>query len=515
MRSVIAFSCAMVILFVNASFADESRFGLDYIFPTDPQYVNKPFAQVYKEAGLTWVNFGDVRWKYFEKRPPKGDKHFYEWQGLDHAVRHWQKHGFDIVMTVRTGKAWFSGPMKYTTDKAVPIIKLMIAESDRMPKEEHMIHYETFIKSLVERYDGDGVEDMPGLIRPVLHYQIGNEYGNPAFWTGSVEQYYRLLTVASRAARSANITVRIIPNGLRTNDAFHNDPHAERLESTMGKYESQVTDDFYIDCWKRMRELDEGSLQMKSVFDVVDAGGNGSWHTTSQGYYTYVRRILDQAGNQHIPIWDMESRNEPLLTPIRDTHIYMELGIPKGKHIVNVLKNPMNPQHQKTKRWYRAEQARITAKVFVAKFAAGNEKVFMGMPMDWDKGIGKFSWPNPFMGFVDSNATPWPAYYTLKLLVNELDGFSSSRTMAAPSGVALYKFDFGDGRSPVWVAWVEDIRPRGVDSPLTPREVTLRDVFPQQAFEIPTLGENTEPVQFSEVQGGIVVTLNATPVFFK
>jgi len=35
--------------------------------------------------------------------------------------------------------------------------------------------YEKWLTAVVERYDGDGKDDMKGLQFPVLHYEIGNE----------------------------------------------------------------------------------------------------------------------------------------------------------------------------------------------------------------------------------------------------------------------------------------------------------------------------------------------------
>lgn len=492
-----------------------SRFGLDYVFPMDPQYQRKPFAKRYQEAGVTWVNFADIRWKFLEPRRPSKSRHFYDWKKLDAGVKHWQGHGFDIVMTVRTGNAWFSGPVKYTLDEAAPLIKLMIAQSDRLPKEEHLEDFELFIEAIVERYDGDGSKDMPGLERPILHYQIGNEYGNPAFWTGTVEDYYHLLRLANQAAARANRNVKIICNGLRTNDAFHNDPEGVRFEEKMKRYERQVDNDFYIDNWKRMRDLDEGTLKLTGLFSIVDAGGNGSWYTTSEGYFAYVRGILDEAGNRHIPVWDMETRNEPLLTPLINTHIHMELGIPDGKQLVGILKKPLSAKHRETQAWYRAEQARLTAKVFVTKFAAGNEKVFMGMPMDWDQGIGALSWPNPFMGFLKANAQPWPAYYTLKMLVESLDGFSSASRVESPPGVSLYRFGFPDPRKPVWVAWLDQERSPGPDEALATETVILKGITCLEAHAIPTTGDSRSNVPYEMTEQGHEVELSTTPVFFR
>src|SRR5574340_667881 len=42
-----------------------------------------------------------------------------------------------------------------------------------LPKDEQK--YIAFVKATVERYDGDGVDDMPGLANPIKYWQVGNE----------------------------------------------------------------------------------------------------------------------------------------------------------------------------------------------------------------------------------------------------------------------------------------------------------------------------------------------------
>ena len=59
-------------------------------------------------------------------------------------------------------------------------------------------------------YDGDGRNDMPGLISPILHYQVGNEYYNELFWAGTADEYCRLLEDFCGAARQACPEVKVI-----------------------------------------------------------------------------------------------------------------------------------------------------------------------------------------------------------------------------------------------------------------------------------------------------------------
>ena len=55
---------------------------------------------------------------------------------------------------------------------------------------------------MMERYDGDGVDDMPGLLAPVRHWVIGGEW--TGFWpSGSAQDYLELLELTRTAARDA------------------------------------------------------------------------------------------------------------------------------------------------------------------------------------------------------------------------------------------------------------------------------------------------------------------------
>lgn len=509
-----AFPLCLILLLV-ANFLEAqpgnnpSRFGLDYVFPTDPQYQDKPFSKIYREAGLRWVNFADVKWQYLEPREPARGTHSYEWDKLDRAVRHWQSHGFDITMTLRLGKAWFTGPSKIEVEFP-PVLRAMANFSDRLPKKMHFGDYKNWVSALAERYDADGKNDMPGLQRPVLYYQIGNEYGNPVFFSGTIEDYFVLLRMASESIRSAAPYARIIPNGLRTNDLFHNDPDATHTRQTLQEFYARL-EELHREGWKRGLQLDEQIIGTPDLFDLLDAGGNGSWHTAAEGYYAYVKRIQEQSNNG-LPIWDMEARNEPLLTPIETTHMHMELGVPQGRHILNLLKWVNHRDHEKAVNWYRKEQARLTAKVFVSKFAAGYQKVFMGMPMDWDKGVSALTWPNPYMGFLDSRSRKWPAYFTLQFLIRELDGFTTATRVPSEKGIRLFKFTFPK-KQEIWVAWAEDESPRGMNDPLVRRKLTLNGLHPKKALEIPMKPGEIKEKLFSNTPEGCEIQVSSTPVF--
>jgi len=150
----------------------DSPFGLDYVFVLDPKTNNPKIIDLYGDTvGIRWVNFAKVGWDQIEKRRPQGNKHFYNWILLDKAVTLWQKHGVHIMMSLRVRNPW--GTQKPTDKNFVYqrglAKKLILATTDYLPKSKHMDDYREFISNLVERYDGDGKDDMPGLLFPVLY----------------------------------------------------------------------------------------------------------------------------------------------------------------------------------------------------------------------------------------------------------------------------------------------------------------------------------------------------------
>ncbi|MDP2314613.1 MAG: hypothetical protein Q8P41_17045 [Pseudomonadota bacterium] len=99
--------------------------------------------------------------------------------------------------------------------------------------------YQAWVEQVVERYDGDGLDDMPGLARPVLGWEVDNEPdqhnqvaprgagagqeadGTPARVggeaTGRFEtpaEYAQVLIVTSQAIRRADPEARVLSGGL-------------------------------------------------------------------------------------------------------------------------------------------------------------------------------------------------------------------------------------------------------------------------------------------------------------
>jgi len=78
--------------------------------------------------------------------------------------------------------------------------------------------YRRFVTALVERYDGDGKDDMPGLEIPIKYWEVGNEPSMQSrfntFLQGSLEDYFKLLKVTYQAVKQADPEVKVVHAGM-------------------------------------------------------------------------------------------------------------------------------------------------------------------------------------------------------------------------------------------------------------------------------------------------------------
>ncbi|MBT5022239.1 hypothetical protein HOK51_00760 [Candidatus Woesearchaeota archaeon] len=77
--------------------------------------------------------------------------------------------------------------------------------------------YKNFLKTLVERYDGDGIDDMQDLKIPIKHYEILNEpdLDSPdlTFFKGTHEEYVEILKVSYETIKETCSDCKIVQGG--------------------------------------------------------------------------------------------------------------------------------------------------------------------------------------------------------------------------------------------------------------------------------------------------------------
>lgn len=164
-------------------------------------------ARLARDVGATWVrghtgNFPRLGWSSVRDRPEllagEGDA----W------VRALQSQGLEGLGMI---SPWPGNQTANATERYVP---------------DDLAAYEAHVRRVVERYDGDGVDDMPGLTRPVRYWEVDNE---PDLKFTNVprdpvrpmkpetfcfpEEYAQVLIATSRAIKAANPEAVVLNGG--------------------------------------------------------------------------------------------------------------------------------------------------------------------------------------------------------------------------------------------------------------------------------------------------------------
>lgn len=185
--------------------------------------------------------------------------------------------------------------------------------------------------------------------------------------------------------------------------------------------------------------------------------------------------------NYQKPIWSEDTSSGPVL----DEPSYG----PEGKEKLESLRRG----NAETVRWFKEEQAKLLVKKAVIAFASGVDKVFISGDIDW------FNYYLPiwrYMGLLDVDGNPKPAYYSFKTMVTKIDGFTKVERVALPTDVFAYCFTKPSGI--VYVLWSE--REKIIGLPVQSKNITVTDISGNQFQASPLkLRVNASPI-FVEVK---------------
>ncbi len=197
--------------------------------PEEPTVISEEFWQTFKsrfgfmpahwdfaaarEAGGAYDRpfFELFQWGMIEREPGHFD--FYE---TDRQVQQAQAHGLHVLANIQPFAHWDQekchqdlpppdqpGDPRFATTKGKPC---------------DMEGYKNFVIKLVERYDGDGIDDMPGLTVPIKHWEVMNEpefsTGTLIFFQGDAADYFDILKTTHEAVKYADPEAYIVQGGM-------------------------------------------------------------------------------------------------------------------------------------------------------------------------------------------------------------------------------------------------------------------------------------------------------------
>jgi hypothetical protein len=418
------------------------------------------FVQNLKNA--RWARATGILWTSVEKPPGSGA---YDWSGLDSMVQSMQAARRSVVLVLKAGNgSSFSDPVCFHRVHAAPeeAFPNGRALSSCPVKPEMESAWAAMVNALVERYDGDGLADMPGWNGSVrVDIQVENEAANWEHWdygetdrVVSADRYLRLLELSYQAKQTASPATQVIlaglihPNVLARCDA---QPGLPECGSPMGLSNLVFT--------KRI-------LTLPTAFDAVDVhvflyyhfepsyiDEGLAWVAGQMEQLGYTRPLycLEWTGSSMLPIGSEGYADEfsayfPYADDFPDNAAFMAMYA--------ALDAPQNVVYRE---WFEAEQGKEFVKLFANMLAAGVSRLvhvqysdlFADSPWDniW------WNWQGAIK-YVGGTPIRKPVYYTYNLVATRLSGFAGASRVGPGGDVRLYEFIFPSGDA-AYVFWTD------------------------------------------------------------
>ena len=147
---------------------------------------------------------GPFVWNKIEK-----EQGVFSWDKADEYVTYAQNHNQNTIATIWPYSNWEQKLCKRKKGRS-PFGKRF---TKYLSKPCSMKNYEIFLSTLVDRYDGDGVNDMPGLTKPIIYWEIMNEPEFKMFFNGTEDEFVEIFNYSSKLIKSKQQDAIIIMAG--------------------------------------------------------------------------------------------------------------------------------------------------------------------------------------------------------------------------------------------------------------------------------------------------------------
>ena len=147
---------------------------------------------------------GPFIWNHIER-----DKGKFTWDDVDQYVVYAQEHNQTILATIWPHADWEQKSCKRKKTKS-PFGKRF---TKYLSKPCSMDDYKNFLTKLVDRYDRDGSNDMPGLTKPIKYWDVMNEPEFKMFFKGSKEDFIEIFNFSSKVIKEKQPDAVIVMAG--------------------------------------------------------------------------------------------------------------------------------------------------------------------------------------------------------------------------------------------------------------------------------------------------------------
>jgi hypothetical protein len=408
------------------------RFGVDG--------VSLRFLGTIAKLGDGWSGINGLKWGHIEPRAPQNGQSHYRWNKFDRFIRRFQKSGRSLQVNIKISNHWALEREKEKKrveagggEKVGAILRI---------KTVHMADWEAFISAFVERYDADGVEDMPGLRMPLRYIQIGSEVEN--IWKNA-NGYIEALGRAYKAAKKSCRKTQILAAGFNTGNFFN---------LTSEKQQKWISSDPALR--HKIRFIEKFMTRAHDYYDVLTLHLNREEESIPKTVGWFLEK-MKEAGIEKT-IWSEDTSSGPFLSgrgasqESRERLKLLERGDPE------------------TVAWFQKKQARLLIKKAVTAFSCGVEKVFISSEVDWPN-YHMPIWRH--MGLLDKNGKRKSAFLAYQTLISTIDGFNKVEKLDLGKNITAYRFlGNKDEVLVLWSAEKKKVR-LGTESDF----VVLKDLF--------------------------------------
>lgn len=471
--------------------------GTEYILLDRPNRI-QPLAELLSPLNLTTAKplAEHTQW---DKMQPSADAPI-NFAPLDRFVRHFQATGFtDLVLALRSLNSWAS-----------------VAPPDNpTPKPEQVAAYENWVFAIVERYDNDGVDDMPNLRYPIRFYEIGSEFSS--YEPEPVADYLVMLEHAYTAAHRAYDDVQVTHAAFLTTNAFRTNPSAADYPTAFTAVPDQTHS------LADIRQI----LDRPDLFDVVNLHSLGDPYEI-EAMVAWLQFEMTQR-DYHKPLILSDTATSPFIAWGAATNCELPAAW-MGQVVAPATEadrcrladyfTALIEEDAETLAWVQAYAAEDTVKKVVIAAEQGiwlintsflEDLIWLKLPLAL-AGAGNSAWA----GLVDLDKQELRAgYHALQQLTTHLGNYDTIRRLpSAEEGVRIYAIT--EGATTRWIAWYDSgalVLPTD-PMPTTTLNLTV-DAASVTAEKMVIQAGDVQPerTQLVSDNGVIVLTLDARPIF--
>ena len=355
--------------------------------------------------GTAWVrpHAGPFSWDIVQ--PEEGT---YDFSEVDPEVQSAQASGLHILATIWPYATWDQAA--YTQESWWEIAS---GFEEELPlsryKPNNFVAYGNFITALVERYDGDGFNDMPGLQYGIKYWEVLNEpemEGSLVFFRAISGEtlpasYLEILITTEAMIKEADPTATILHGG------------------TAG---SAPTDAFWGEVY---------NLGGSSYFDLANI------HSINNGETNVLNSFNTLLSQNNVlnPVW------------------MTELSFGSG-NFGNADSGPTTLTDE--------EQAQMLVRSYAYGFGNGLQKIFY-TTLQAESGMDASMQTE---ALIDISGSKRPIYYALQNMINKIESFSTVEV------VATDQYRFTVSGNPVYLLWGSGTLPTEISGEVTVTDVT-------------------------------------------